>query len=65
MESGQMEYNNFLGAESCPCKKTDCPRYRLCDTCRVYHYRKRKKPFCERKKYLRRRKIMTEISVHE
>jgi hypothetical protein len=39
--------------EDCPCKKTDCPRWGLCGICREYHYAKGKKPFCERKKYLK------------
>jgi hypothetical protein len=39
--------------ELCPCKKKDCPRWGQCDICREYHYGKGKKPFCERKKYLK------------
>lgn len=47
-----MEYNN-LQTEYCPCKKTECPRWGRCEICREYHYNKGKKPYCERKKYLK------------
>jgi hypothetical protein len=45
--------NKNLQTDNCPCKKTDCQRWGQCDICREYHYSKRKKTFCERKKYLK------------
>lgn len=48
-----MEYNNQQ-AEDCHCKKTDCLRWGQCDICCEYHYSKGKKPFCERKRFLKK-----------
>ncbi len=34
--------------ETCPCRKTDCERYKQCDECKENHYAKGGLPACER-----------------
>jgi hypothetical protein len=45
--------------KDCPCPKTSCERHGYCELCEAHH--KRNKPYCKRKKYLKKLQKLSQI----